>query len=406
MTRILWTCWALSVVLLWVGCDAKPPVGGSAATTPAVQSPVKIVPVSDAQAKTFADALVMTVQAESGADQQIDWDSLLNRASSGLNMNPKSLAAFNGGVKKGVSLNGLVPQIRAAVKQGGSYKHLRTHQTAEGTRVTMRLIMAEGGMNYHDYLLQDVNGRVNAVDINIAATGEDMSQTFRRLMIPLIAHDNRGVLDRLSGKEGLLVKHLGDMEKAVKCLQEGQHQQALQTLNSLPMELQNEKFFLVLQIAAAQGANDEAATQRVIERMRAQYPSDPATALFSLDYYFVNKDYSKTIATLKQLDQSVGGDANLWCMMAGILLQTKDIPGAKAAVEKAISMEPDLLTCYWNRVAIAVEEEDNATILKTMQYIHDDLSVTLDANSIRSEPTYSKFILSPEFKELEKLLAE
>ncbi len=407
MTRTLWTYLALSVSLLSAGCNAKPPTGGTgAAPPPAAVKPASLAPVSDAQAKAFAAALTLAVQSESGSEDLIDYGGMLDRASTGFGTMPKSMAKFRTGVTQGMLSSGVLPQVRDQIKQGASYTHLRTHQTTEGTRVTMRLIFGENSFLYHDFLVQDQNGRVQALDIYQSSVGEDLSETTRRLMIPLIAHENRTIVDRLSGQESLFIKHANELGKATTFRLAGEHQQALQIFNSLPIEMRNEKFIMVQQIISARGINDETAVQQVIERMRVQHPSDPATALFSIDYYYVNKDYSKSIATLQQLDQSVGGDANLWCMIAGILLETEDIPGAKAAVDKAISMEPDLLACYWNRLAIAAKEEDNATMLKTMTYIHDDLSVILDAEAIRYEPTYAKFVLSPEFKELEKLLEE
>ncbi len=321
-------------------------------------------------------------------------------------MKPSSLAGFQAGMISRVETYGSLRQVRDLIKQGGNYKHIRTHQTAEGTRVTMRLMLSGGGLNYHDYLIQDRNGHIDAVDFYIAATGEDMSQTFRRMLIPIVAHDNRGLLDGLSGKEILQVNHLGDLQKATKLIQGGEYPQSLQTLNSLPIELQNEKFILVMRLSAAQGANDDAATLESFERLRSQYPSDPATALHSINYYAIKKEYPKLIEAIRQLDQSVGGDACLSCLFANALLETGDIPGAKAAVEKAIATEPELRTSYWTRVTIAVAEQDNATLLKTLKYIHDELMVTLSAESIQSDPVYSKFILTPEFKELEKLLEE
>lgn len=406
MIRHFFRCWVLLMFCFLVGCGAQPPAATSSSSAAAASKPVTLAPVTDEQALAFAETLTKSVYGESDAQSSVDWSRLIDRAALGLEMKPKSLEAFRKGVMQSMVTNGLGSQIQAQIKLGASYKRLRTHQTPEGTRVTMRLLLAGGGVNYHDYLLASESGNVSAVDINLASVGEDMSATFRRLMIPLVARDNRGFLDRLSGTESLFIKHSGELERASKMIQGGQPETALQVLNALPLEMQNEKFVLVMQIGAAQLAGNDASVLAAIERFRSQFPTDPATALYSIDYYITRKEFLKAIEALEQLKTAVGGDAELDTMIANVRLEAGDIPGAKVAIEQAIAREPDLPSSYWSKISVALTEDDHATTLATLIHLKSELNIALSAESLKTEVLYSKFVLSPEFQELEEFLAE
>ena len=56
----------------------------------------------------------------------------------------------------------------------------RTFKDADGTRVKFRLLPAAGGITFHDFLLKEEQGQVQAIDVRIASTGEDYSQSMRR----------------------------------------------------------------------------------------------------------------------------------------------------------------------------------------------------------------------------------
>lgn len=400
MTRTIYWCLFLCTGQLMVGCDAEPTGSTQPSPVASVAQPAAISPVSDVQAISFADKLTQAVNSDVTVDGIIDWTSVVDRSAQGLEMKPQSLASFRTGILKTMASGGFVKQIRDQILQGASYKRLRVHQSTEGTRVMMRLTLPGGGLNYHDYLLRDVNAQVVAVDVNLANVGEDMSQTIRRMLIPIAAKENRGLLERLSGQESLFLKHLDEIGKATKSMKAGQPDVALQTLSTLPLEVQNEKIILILQITAAQLSEDEDAQLQAIDRLRTNYPTDPATALHSIDYYIVKHEYQQAIGALQQLGKSVGGDAAVSAMIANILLESKDIPGAKAAVEQAFASEPDLDTAYWSRVTIALAEDDFATVLHTLRHIHDELEMPLTAESVRADPIYAKFIQSPEFQEL------
>jgi hypothetical protein len=107
--------------------------------------------------------------------------------------------------------NGLSVQIQANLQNGGSYVITRVLDRPEGTRLRLRLLQPAGGVNFHEFLLRESSDGLRAVDLRIAATGEDMSETFRRLEVLSQAQQSRSFLDRLSGKDVAFVKHWSQM---------------------------------------------------------------------------------------------------------------------------------------------------------------------------------------------------
>jgi hypothetical protein len=63
-----------------------------------------------------------------------------------------------------------------------------------------------GGVNYHELIVaRDATGEPRISDIYVHLSGELVSQTIRRLLLPAYAAENRGLWARLTGSEAALV---------------------------------------------------------------------------------------------------------------------------------------------------------------------------------------------------------
>jgi len=368
-------------------------------------APKSTATVAEKKALEWSAALVKAIDSGQGATELVDWSCLMARCSKGLDAPPKTVSSFQKGMEEAAaSPSGLFGQIHKEISQGGGYKYMRTFNDAEGMRIKFRFLPSAGGVNFHDYLLKEEKGQLRAVDIKIAATGEDFSQSMRRFFIPMAAKENQGLLQKLVAKENALLKQAGNLEAMAKAIQENHPEQVAPIAAKMPADVRNEKFCLLLEMKAAQMVPDDKAHQEVIERFRRLYPQDAAIDLLSMDYFVIKDDLPEALACAERFQKSMGEEAFMQTMIADLQWQNGKIKESRATISKAIQMEPDFVNARWTLVTIADSEKDFATVNKTLQQLVTDFGAELDPEMMRTEPFYKEFVKSPEFGNLVKFL--
>lgn len=408
----------ISAIGLTSGCgnsSAPPtPATGSATTvaqaavTPAPTIP-PLAPVSEEKAGDFGqrmiDAIAQGRTQANGLEDYIDWSAMLDRAYQGLNVPAASKAAFlRGFMTSAKGKNGLSVQIQANIQNGGSYVITRVLDRPEGTRLRLRLLQPAGGVNFHDFLLRESPDGLRAVDLRIAATGEDMSETFRRLEVLSQAQQSRSFLDRLSGKDVAFVKHWSQIERMIQSNQQSKFDETLKIASTLPLEVRNEKFCLLQELVAAiQGGGPDALVE-VIDRYRSAHPNDPALEIFSIDYYAAKRDLKQAIESAQKLNNSLEGDGHMLWLIADLQQQTGLLKEARQTIEQSIQLEPNLKYNHWTKVIITVAQEDHAATRDTLKELMETFQVSLDLSAFESEKVFTAFLASPECAELKALI--
>ena len=397
MNRIvsLATAWVF-VVGTWAALPAM---------TYAEAKPAALAPVPEKKALEWSESLVKAIDSGEGAAELIDWKALMVRCARGVGASPEEIDEFRMGIEQAAATpQGLLGMIANEVKNGGGFKYIRTFKDAEGTRVKFRLLPAAGGITFHDFLLKDEKGLVQAIDIRIASTGEDFSQSMRRFFVPSVAQKNKGILQKLAGKESALLKSLGQLEEMTNAIQANEPQKVAAIAAKLPKEVRNEKFCMLIELKAAQMAGDDKAHQEVIERFRGLFPNDSAVDLLSMDYFAIKENFKEALACAQRFQKAMGEEAFMTTLIADLQWQNGQVKEARATIEKAIKMEPDFVSARWTKVTIADAQQDYATLNKTLKELVTDFGAELDPEAMKKEAFYEEFNKTPEFKDLEKFL--
>jgi tetratricopeptide (TPR) repeat protein len=351
------------------------------------------------------DAIARGRTQANGLEDYIDWSAMLDRAYQGLNVPAASKAAFlRGFMTSAKGKNGLSVQIQANLQNGGSYVITRVLDRPEGTRLRLRLLQPAGGVNFHEFLLRESSDGLRAVDLRIAATGEDMSETFRRLEVLSQAQQSRSFLDRLSGKDVAFVKHWSQIERMIQSNQQSNFDETLQIASTLPLEVRNEKFCLLQELVASiQGGGPDALVE-VIDRYRSAHPNDPALEIFSIDYYAAKGDLKQAIESAQKLNNSLEGDGHMLSLIADLQWQTGLLKEARQTIEQAIQLEPNLEDSHWTKVTITAAQQDHAATRDSLKELMATFQVSLDLSAFESDKTFKTFLASPECAELKTLI--
>lgn len=396
----MWQRWAMRCVL---GAALLAPAGcgDKAPPSPEVKQIKTAKQVTPAQARNFADALEKAAEARDGQamNRLIDWETLIDTSMEGLNISSIMKRNFMQGLDASAPNGGpFAASIVMALQGGGSYRFLRVREIDGQRRVLFRLLMPnDGGVNYHDITVGvDDSGRARAVDIYVYLTGEPVSQTFRRLLIPMAASMNRGVLDRLGGEEQLLVKHLQDIQTITQAVQSGHHQIALERFGQLPKKLQEEKSLQILHINAAQSA-DESVYIAAIEEMQRLFPNDPSMEMMLIDGHFMKKEWDKAIESVDRLDARLGGDPYLEVMRVGVLLEQGKADEALSRAQKAAGALPKLIEAHWTLLNAAVEKKDHAAAVTALETLRSTFGQSFPG--LGTSPEFAELVASSQYKE-------
>lgn len=390
--------------LLVVGCKKKVRDPESAGPAPAAAHTG--APLTENDCKEFGEKLAKAVADEDKAAVKnlFRVNDLIERSVSDLGLTANEKKNLLAGAASYDQFGG---QFLKVVKEGGSYSVLRVRVVDGRPRVIMRLIHSDGGVSYHEFsLVRYPDGQIATEDVYIYASGEPLSQTFRRFVLGFAAERNQSAIAKLSGEEQVLTKHIGDVVEMGTMVRNGQNKEALAAFRKLPAALQKNKMIQIIALHAAAGTGDDNEYLTEMERFRRDHPNDAAGDLNAIDYYLLKKDYDEMLKAIDRLDRSLGGDPYLEAMKANGLAEAGRFKEARASADKAIQDAPKLLQVYWVRTTVATMAKDHPDTLKCLKALVENVEPGLGPDNLLADERFVEFVKTPQFDEFKKWLAE
>ncbi|MGI9517165.1 MAG: tetratricopeptide repeat protein, partial [Pirellulaceae bacterium] len=290
--------------------------------------------------------------------------------------------------------------FQALAQPGSSYTFIGTKLWDEGQGTMMRFVDSGGACNFHHwYVVKDNDGRLKGLDMYVFMSGENMSETFRRLIY--LASDllEPSVIDRLTGKSKTMVEQGQLMQEFMSTAQAGQHQRTLELYHKLPEELQQEKAVLINRLRASIQVSDNA-YRRAIEDYQSAFPNDPSCQLVCIDLYAMNNEMDKANEAIEILQQSVGGDAHMYWLQGALFSSQEKWDEAAVVIRKALDKEPEYEPAYIANVGIQIQLGNFVEAAKTVREMCDRFGYSLDELALESNPEFREFVQSDEYKQL------
>ena len=386
--------------LACASCSQQSSLPATQATpAPAVVSPPGPA-VTEGDVHRFAKDLEKAVAAQDSAraNELFRFPELFERSISDLGASADFFKGVKQGIQAASAQNTFGTQIVAQVAKGGSYRLLRVHVVDGRHRALFRLIQpSKGGVNYHDLLVARFpDGRIGMEDAHIYVTDELLSQSMRRLFIPLIAESNRGALSRLAGADREYLDNLPLLKQFTGAIRAGRHAEALTIYRKLPTKLQQDRTIMIMYVQAASGA-DQSEYAAAMEAMRTSFPKDTCTEFLSIDYYVLRKEFDESIRSIDRLDKRLGGDPYLNVMRAGTMILAERYAEAGAAAEKAVAAEPNLAPAYWSRITVSLKQKEFQDTFRWLRLVVEKCGE--DVADLTTVPEYAEFVKSPSYKD-------
>jgi len=380
---------AVALVLL---CGCTPKKSSSASGEPLYVAP------SDAECQQFAAEIKASYEendVEAWASL-IDFDAIIDRAARGSECSDEFLKGFREGVKESLTKStpgSMHAEVVAALARGGRYDLLRIRDI-DGRKHALFRMLGEPGLNYHEYLLaQGADGTVHAIDLYIYLTGDNVSGLIRQMMV--LGSASTGIMSRLSGKNKEFSAGIENYRRMIEAQQAGQFEEGLWIEATLPESLRQQKFAMVARLTIAASVSDDAYTEAV-EAYRKQFPGDASVDLISLDSYVSTKKFGKALASLRAIEDEIGGDAYLDVLRACVYLAKEDFDAAEKDARRAMKRESGLADGYWTLVTISLKKRDFDLTVKTLNQIHERFA--LQFSDFETLPDYAEFVKSPQYE--------
>lgn len=387
-------CFALICIVL-SGC--KPDVTAKPDATLAPTA-LEETPMTDAECRAFARTLEEAVLARNRAelDRLISYEDLAIRSLSDLSMtgNQRLLAAKT--LKASMNAASLSSLILTHVEAGGSYKSLRLHEIDGQDRVLFRLITEETGVSYHDYILtRATGGQIAVSDIYMYAAGELVSQTLRRLLLPVVAELDKSSTSSLRGSDRAFLNNMAKYQEMAEALRAENKPEVLRIYKTLPEEFRLQKSVMLLYLKASTG--DVVEFTKAAELYRKLFPADPAVELLSTHHFMLKNMNDELLRCIDDLDRVMGGDPYLNVLRSITYVNAKRFPEARAAAEEAIEQEPSLGDGYRCRINLSLLEKNYVDTLKWLKLLVE--KTTEKVPDLAKEADFKDFIQSPQHAE-------
>ena len=243
----------------------------------------------------------------------------------------EEIQKFNKGFREGFDKSfNLGEKIGTDIGDYGSYDFLRSRMDTRGNQVLLfRLYDPDDGLNYHEYVLKNIDGEIKIVDIYIFMTGEYLSKTLSDIYNAALV--SRQARDR----EELKKTPLYDLVKLFhirKLIESEDYKTAISLYETFSPEGKKEKAYKLIAIEIA-GNIDDKLYAKYIKEYEELFPDDASLYLVSIDGTLLEEKYDKTLEQINLLDIAVGGDPFLDYMRANVFYMKNDMAKAIEYIE-------------------------------------------------------------------------
>jgi hypothetical protein len=360
---------------------------------------------SEVECREFVRSVFEAVAAQDlvAFNRLIDWETIFKTAVAGLDIPEKECSEIFAGMDKKIEdpTRGFGAKFLKVAKDGGKLCALRVRQNHGRRVILFRMILPtdlRGGVNYYEFAPRRYpGGQVRASDIYLYASGEFVSETFRRIFLPLAAARSPLSRGKLTAEDRDFVHDLPEVGRAGALAAQGKAAEALAIFKTLRPGTRKHKMVLLGHLTMAQLVGDNKQCAEVIEEFRKLFPNDACFDTISIDGLLMRKDFDGAMEAIERLDQAVGGDAYLDNRRGRLCESRGDLEGARRFYLRAVEREPRLLAPHWSLVGCALRARDYPETLERLKEIDRRFAVVFgDMTQVR---LYAGFVQSPQYGE-------
>lgn len=346
-------------------------------------------PISPAEASAFARQIENAFAAKDIQPfvDAFDNPAVVKAALAGLTVPEKDLKEIGSTTKMGLSL---ANRILGSIQDGGSYRLLRV-ETGGATPVPVFRLLSQGSVNYHRWqLARDANRKLRIADIDVFISGELLSQTMRRLLVPALAAAGKGQADEY-------VKQLEDVFAMQRLASGGSHKDAIEVWEKLPAAIRNEKAIMLDRLQYAQKVGGRAWDDAVADYQK-RFPDDPVLELVRINALSSQRKYTEALDAVDRLDKTIG-DPYLDLLRAQFHFSLQDFPNAQVHFEKLLKWDNKFERAWGGLLLLSMARKDYARTVKLLDEREKATGKPLAPDYIEKAREFRAFAQSAEYQQ-------
>lgn len=348
---------------------------------------------SDAELTAFGKKVAKTIDDQDAAAYGAVWnrDALVERVTKGVDAPADLKTGFVQGMSS--SLAKQLPEnfiITAGTSGGMRFIGLRT---VDGQARPVLRVNGTNGLNYHELIVEpNAAGELKLVDMFVYTTGENFSQTLRRIYLQSALQLGKNANAMPPGLEGML-----KMQAQVKA---GDFAGALATYDALPPEAKKQRIIQLQRVGAA-AKGDQATYAKVLDEYLTTFKGDASADMIALDSLYMKKEWPAFLASIDRLEKQVGHDPFLDVYRANAAIGQGDTATAKKIATKALAEEPSIFELADVLLTQAIADKDYPAVKVYALHIEQNCP-RFRFGDLKNAPGWEGFVASPQYAEWEK----
>lgn len=320
---------------------------------------------------------------------RVDWIRITTRALSGLPGTPQAKAAF----VQAMATNAAAAHDRR-LRMFSGFRFLGSVRTNDAGGVVLRLLLPDGGVDFHRYRLERGKGGVVVSDLFVVSNGEWFGDSARRAYV--LAEARKGTVWTTGVKpvETELMRSVAVLDRAVGLAQKGLAKEVLESSQGFSATVQADRAVLLMRLSAAL-VSDPALFASLSADWSRLHPSDPGLDLLTFEKLARDGQHARSAEALLRIERFIGGDPHLHALAGAELALGGKPDEGRRMVEQSVAVEPALATGHDAAIGIALHFKQHAEVAKFLNRAADFLA-TDPKEVVRTQPQYEAFRSSPE----------
>lgn len=291
-------------------------------------------------------------------------------------------ASFHKGFVDGITQNLDLGSLLVNDLNSGGNIELVAVNNGQQASIIFRMI-GLNGINYHEYYVEKVEGKLKITDAYIYSSGQRISESVGELYV--------------NSWFNITTEYTETIEQIKNLHLQGKDNKAFRKWEQLSFNAKTEKSNLLTGLEIA-SKTDRDAFFEVYNLFTLYYPDEPGKYLIPLDGLIASGLYERALACIDSLDQVVMHDPILNFVRANIYYEAGKVENAENALGILIETMPDFELGYFSLLDIYLQEDNYARatlLLDQMVYVFQNYKedyAPLFAN-------YPDFVNSPEYQE-------
>ena len=384
-----------STLLVIIGCFSI--ANAAVSTGTPANHQVQEDQISQQEALKFAEQWTQAVQKKDFAAVKslVDWNYIAGQVIEPFDVRDDFREGFMSGAQQ--LPRQLVPPISAAIGQGGSYQLVNVLKRNNEVHAVFRLVLAnDGGLNYHDFRLKKFKGKIYSDQMFVALSGENISETMRRAVLPILKNTTLQGGD-LTPEFEAAMKETESISEMSKAMANGDAAKVLGMYEMLSPEMKRNKLCQIYRISAFPAEKDPQQYIKLVDDYAQQFPNDPSLGLMTIDSAIYREDTDFLKRSHDQLTRWSGKDPYFSLMVGAAMVGM----GAK---EEGIQLAGDsdpaplkMANAHDYRLVIDLAKEDFDAVLKQLRILRDQFG--LDLEQLDQSEIFADFVKSPQYQQ-------